>query len=266
MQLFSREGVERKPNAGSPAKPVFVFERNCLRCGGMGGAEAWKHTGWTCYRCGGNGKDPVRGREKLYTAEKLEALNVRRDAIRAKKQAERDAAAAVEAERVERERAELISNNAEFLARIDAELAFGDIEILRSVRDRIAESAKEPTDRQIEVVNQIIARNEVERARRAAARHVGEVKKRQDFELTLLYCRSEQTGRFPTVWSHWSLFVDANGCKIACKSAPWTLGLRQDKHGYYEKGQTIRVKATVTEHTTDKKGEPLTYINRPKGL
>ena len=27
----------------------------CDRCSGQGGAEAWKYTGWTCYKCGGTG-------------------------------------------------------------------------------------------------------------------------------------------------------------------------------------------------------------------
>lgn len=265
MQLFNRNGVERKPNAGTPAKPVFIAEQNCMRCGGAGGAEAWKHTGWTCYRCGGNGRDPNRIREKLYTVDELEKLNERRTRLRAKKQAERDAAAAVEQARRDAEREEVISANSGFLARIDAELAHGEHELLRSVRDRIAEQAKDPTDRQLEVVNGIIARNEAERARRAAARHVGSIKERREFTLTLLYCRSEQTGQFPTIWSHWSLFTDENGCKIASKSAPWVLGLKSDRDGY-PKGQTIRVKATVTDHKLDKNGEPVTYINRPKGI
>lgn len=28
----------------------------CDRCGGAGGADQWKFTGFTCYKCGGNGK------------------------------------------------------------------------------------------------------------------------------------------------------------------------------------------------------------------
>lgn len=28
----------------------------CDRCGGQGTSEAWKMTGWTCYKCGGSGK------------------------------------------------------------------------------------------------------------------------------------------------------------------------------------------------------------------
>ena len=28
----------------------------CDRCGGQGGSEAWKYTGFTCYKCGGSGQ------------------------------------------------------------------------------------------------------------------------------------------------------------------------------------------------------------------
>ena len=28
----------------------------CDRCGGQGGSEAWKYTGYTCYKCGGEGQ------------------------------------------------------------------------------------------------------------------------------------------------------------------------------------------------------------------
>ena len=37
----------------------FTGMVTCPRCGGAGGADAWKATGWTCYECGGDGK--VRG-------------------------------------------------------------------------------------------------------------------------------------------------------------------------------------------------------------
>lgn len=271
MILYDRAGNELVANYRDTKGKLFrVRDRKCWRCGGLGGAEKWRHTGWTCHRCGGSGNDPVKERVPLYTAEqnaRLDAAQAKRDE---KKAAARAEAARVEQERRDAEREEIISDNAEFLARIDAELAHGDHEILQSVRDRIAEQAKEPTDRQIEVVNQIIERNTAERARRAVAAHVGEIGKRSVMTLKLLYTRSQIIGKFPTIWSHWSLFTDENGCKIACKSAPWTIGLEKtypegrSQDGYYEKGQTVTVKATVIEHTTDKDGEPLTYVNRPK--
>jgi hypothetical protein len=266
--LFSRSGEPHQPNSTFKGKPVLIRRRKCTRCGGMGGADAWKHTGWTCYRCGGNCWDPNDEIIKLYTPEQNAKLNLIADKKQAKKAAARAEAARLEQERRDRERHEIISANAGFIARINEELSYGEIEVLVSIRDRMVEQAKEPTERQVEVVNQIIERNTAERARRAGARHVGDLKERRDFTLTLLYTRSDCVDNYPVIWSHWSLFVDENGCKIACKSAPWTLGLKRDPddRDVYLKGQTIRVKATVVKHEIDKKGEPITYINRPKEI
>jgi hypothetical protein len=264
--LYTRSGQPLPANfKDEKGKPICLRDRKCVRCGGAGGSEAWRVTGWTCYRCDGKGTDPVQERERLYTPEqnaKLDAAAEKRAATKAAAKAEADR---IEQERRDRERAEIISANEGFVARIDAELAHGDVEILQSVRDRITLEAKEPTERQVEVVNQIIDRNEKERARLAGARHVGEIKKRQTFTLTLLYTQSRVISDFPLMMSHWSLFTDENGCKIASKSAPRLFGFsRHEKTRQYIKGSTSRVKATVVEHTTDKNGEPITYINRPK--
>lgn len=270
--LFSRSGEALAPNFRDERnKPIHIRDRVCWRCGGAGGSEKWRHTGWTCYRCGGSGKDPVRDRIKLYDADQLAKLNDRKAKADAKKAAARAEAARIEQERRDAERAEIISDNQGFLDRIDAELAHGHIDFLQSVRERIVEQAKEPTDVQVQKVNEIIERNEKERARRAAARHVGEIKERRVFELTLLHTQSRLVSEYPHIYSHWSLFTDENGSKIASKSVPHALGLKLEvpeggkwDDRCYIKGSKVRVKATVVEHTTDKNGEPITYINRPK--
>lgn len=272
MILYSRKGEPLVQNSSDEkGKPLHVCDRVCWRCGGPGGSEKWRHTGWTCYRCGGSGVDPTKDRIKLYTPEQNEKLDAAQEKRNAKKAAARAEAARIEQERRDKERAEIISDNQGFIDRIDAELAHGESEFLRSVRDRITEQAKDPTDTQVSKVNEVIERNEKERARLAGAKHVGEIKERRVFELTLLYTQSRLIDEFPTIWSHWSLFIDENGCKIACKSAPWVIGLQKKldpnlpySECPYEKGQTIRVKATVVKHETDKRGEPVTYINRPK--
>lgn len=276
MILFSRQGEELPVNSKAEnGHPLHRRHKNCWRCGGMGGADKWgpagTNTGWTCWRCGGTGRDPNPEFIKLYTPEqnaKLDAAQAKRDA---KKAAARAEAARIEQERRDAERAEIISEWGGFADRIDAELAHGEIDVLVSVRDRIRVEAKEPTERQIEIVNQIIERNEKERARRAAARHVGEVGKRQIFELTMLHTQSRLVSEYPHIYSHWTLFVDENGSKIASKSVPHSLGLKLEipeggkwDDRCYIKGSKVRVKATVVEHTTDKNGEPITYINRPK--
>ena len=50
----------------------------CDRCGGAGGADKWKPTGWTCYKCGGSGSQ--LGTWKEYTPEYMAKLEQRRQA------------------------------------------------------------------------------------------------------------------------------------------------------------------------------------------
>lgn len=80
----------------------------CDRCGGKGGSEAWKYTGFTCYKCGGTGQMYAKWIER--TPEYEAKLAERRAKRYAKMQAEYDAAHAEEkaqrelAERLEAER------------------------------------------------------------------------------------------------------------------------------------------------------------------
>ena len=74
----------------------------CDRCAGRGGAEAWKFTGYTCYKCGGTGE--IMAQWKEYTPEYQAKLDAKRAAKAAKAQAEWEAEEAQrEAERMERE-------------------------------------------------------------------------------------------------------------------------------------------------------------------
>lgn len=272
MILYSRKGEPLVQNSSDEkGKPLHICDRVCWRCGGLGGSEKWRHTGWTCYRCGGSGKDPTRDRIKLYTPEQNAKLDAAAEKRAAKKAAAKAEADRIEQERRDAERAEIISDNQGFIDRIDAELAHGESEFLQSVRDRITVQAKEPTDIQVMKVNEVIERNEKERARLAGAQHVGEIKERRVFELTLIHHTGRLVSEYPHIYSYWSLFTDENGCKIASKSKPSALGLKLEvpeggnwDDRRYLKGSKVRVKATVVEHTTDKRGEPLTYINRPK--
>ncbi len=267
-ELFDRNGNQFAANfrVGVGGKPAHRRQRSCTRCGGQGGADAWKHTGWKCYRCGGNGIDPNPEIIKLYTAEQ----NAKLDATAAKKAVKLAAKAAEKARleqiRREAEKADLLARYATYIKRLEAELAFGEIEIVRSVLERMTVQVKEPSDRQVEVVEEIISRNETERARLANVGHIGEIGERRDFDLTLVYARSEQTGEFPTIWSHWSVMRDPSGNTVVSSSDPYILGFTYNREEGYKPGQTTRVKATITKHTLNKKGEPCTRIARPKLL
>jgi ssDNA-binding Zn-finger/Zn-ribbon topoisomerase 1 len=84
----------------------------CQRCGGAGGAQAWKYTGWTCYRCGGNCTEQVTRR--VYEDAVAQA---REDELTEIIEAERQAKAQAkwEAGRAERERAERESDHEDAL-------------------------------------------------------------------------------------------------------------------------------------------------------
>ena len=71
----------------------YYHNYTCRRCGGAGGADQWKATGWTCYECGGSGVASSPEVIKVYTPE-YEAVLAERRAKRAeKKSAERRAKA-----------------------------------------------------------------------------------------------------------------------------------------------------------------------------
>ena len=60
----------------------------CQRCGGAGGAEAWRFTGYTCYECGGTGISRMHT-WKEYTPEYQAKLDARRAKREEKRRQER---------------------------------------------------------------------------------------------------------------------------------------------------------------------------------
>lgn len=69
----------------------YWADYTCPRCGGIGGADVWKHTGWKCYQCGGTGKVDKPDIWKKYTPEYAEKLRLQREKREAKKRAEHEA-------------------------------------------------------------------------------------------------------------------------------------------------------------------------------
>lgn len=265
MTLFDRNGNEFVANwkVGAHQRPAHRRSRSCTRCGGAGGADAWKHTGWKCYRCGGNGVDPNPEIIKLYTAEENVKLDERAEQASKRQKAKAEEKARVEQERRDAERDKLLSIYATYIKRLEVELSFGEVEIIRSVLERITVKALDPTERQVEVVEEIISRNEKERQRLENVGHIGEIGKRQDFDLTLVYASFEHTGDWMVPIKYWIVMRDEMGRTVVSSSKPRSLGLSSNGEGEYKPGQQIRVKATVVKHYINKKGEPCTKINRP---
>lgn len=265
-QLFNRQGEPRKSNGYHLNKPIHRRNRPCVRCGGAGRCEKWRHTGLVCYRCNGGCIDPVQETEKLYTAERLEKLNATKAKADARRAAERAEKERLEKIRQAEEREALHEKYVFFIDRLQAAMGLTSLEIISDVHHRLVDLVQEPSDKQIEACNKIMDRIDADKEKAAKATHIGEIKERRLFEnLTLLYTSSTLWDRYPSFWSHWSLFETEDGQKVACKSAPWVLGLERDpKTDEYTRGQKISVKATIVDHLFDKKNLPITYINRPK--
>lgn len=77
----------------------IYHDHTCPRCGGHGGSDAWKATGWTCYECGGTGQVMKPQVIKEYTPEYRAILDAR-----AKKRHEKQMAKA-QAEKAEKQAA-----------------------------------------------------------------------------------------------------------------------------------------------------------------
>lgn len=282
--LFTRSGVQREANRTSDkGAPLFVSKRPCTRCGGAGGAEAWNHTGWTCYRCGGKCDDPVPSVEKLYTAEKLEKLNAAKGKRDAKKAAAAAEKQAEEAARALRERDDVLAHYQPLLARIrsavpvktdddgyEADPLEGD-GFLASMYRQITVQHRWLTERQQEALDSTLTKIETEKARVKAATFLGEIGVRTEFTLTL-----EKVVTWGDRWTgitYLCIFKTEEGSKVLYRgSSPHSLGLKgsydpRDGEFYFETGQTVRVKAMVKEHKHSKyNGEPETWIARPKAL
>lgn len=155
-------------------RACFTRPKKCTRCGGAGGADKWKPTGWTCFQCNGAcyiGTETV----KLYTADKLAKLDATRDKRREKARIERER---VRNERIADEQAAFgtwletdLGKNAALM--IDAVKAWGDDwqagarpdlpDFVISITDRF-DRRRELTENQVDALaGYVIKRREKER-------------------------------------------------------------------------------------------------------
>lgn len=264
--LFTREG---QPPVGvvrqdSKGKPYYAYISACFRCGGAGGYTGWP--GFTCYRCGGSGKEYEPTIVKLYTAEQLVKMN----ASKAKRD-EKKAAAQAELYRAQqlarvafiatlpagvREMVEWFGGGERTLEELEAqERTYGSVpmDIARNVFNSVRAS-----DRQLEVLEQTIARIAARKAERAAlvagSSHVGTVGERIELVLTVDKVLSYSFGQWPTITTYINLCKDQAGNMVVYKGS-----------NAWEQGETIKVKATVKEHG-ERDGVKQTIIQRPKVL
>lgn len=224
--------------------------QKCSRCGGAGGSDAWKFTGWTCYRCGGTGEDPKLITVFGYTAERVTALNsagAKRAATKAKKAAEK--AAAIEAEK-EANRAVFNEKYGELLKNVEA-TKFPENGIVADILSKAKENVR-LSDAQAEVLKKHLARV-AEEAAKPASEFVGEVGGKIEVSATVE--RKMQFERASFSYPYTELVTMVVFRTIENSAIVWyannTKGI--------EKGDVVTIRAKVKEHT-EYKGEKQTKI------
>jgi hypothetical protein len=178
-KLFRREGTPFNLTTevrNDGLYPYFMEPRKCYRCGGQGGSDAWKNTGYKCYDCLGsgmhkNGPQKVR----LYTEEQLTRLN----AIKAKKDA---------TEQAKGERAKAKAEEEAFMRMLMFTAKHGDLldraepyetrsEFIRDVCAKAREKW-ELSDKQAEALSNAIARFQEADKGKEASEYMGSVGER----------------------------------------------------------------------------------------
>ena len=253
-KMFTREGAAHSGAMREVAKGRMGFSRlkTCGRCGGAGGSEAWRFTGWTCFDCGGKGS---LGYEtvKLYTGAELIKLNATREKKRAKKEAARMAKiAAAEAEAAAK-LAGFMAEHGELV--LKAKACAGKSGFVSDLVEKL-EKYGSWSEKQIAAVAKTVAEITENEIKAAASSWIGKVAERMEMPVTVervaSYVRPSFSGRgMETVWIVSMRTPEGNA--IVVKSPSF--------YGH-KKGESFTLRATVKEHS-EYRGEKQTVMMRP---
>lgn len=249
--LFTRDGTPKAPtHHDAKGNPLAQVEYSCTRCGGLGGSDRWRHTGWTCYKCGGNGHGGYRS-VKLYTAKKLEKLNAALAKRRAKKAEEAAAALAKREAEAETARAAFNAAHPDVLEWLET----GTGDFCHDLGNRYQRLGT-LTDKQVEAVRKIIKQNKAREELHAASSHAGEVKERLrglavTVEFVTGYWRAAPYALKGEEYVYVVTMVDAQGNAFVVKSPNFCK----------TSGSALVIDATVKAHT-EYKGRKQTQLQR----
>ena len=234
----------------------IYHDYTCPRCGGRGGSEAWKATGWTCYECGGSGKVMTPEVIKVYTPEYRAILDARAAKRREKKMAQ------AQAEKAEKQAAWKQEKGfvADRIYLVGLEDSFCRKDEIKAAGGRYNEytgwyfSEHHPEFQTVEMTAEELlyedawgkldwvaawSIREKLKAKRPepASEHIGEIGSKVDIEVTHVRTRYYDT-RFGTTWVH--TFKDASGNVLVWKTSCACLDI--------EDGGKARIKATIKDH------------------
>lgn len=265
---FFRDG---KPFAGTPKRdeadrPVTMVRFPCTRCGGAGGADKWKHTGWRCFDCNGSGEGRAKS-VRLYTAEQITKLDASRAKRQAKKQAAVQAAQAIAAAAAEARRTAFQAEYADvlpWLSQVGAADDADQIDFQTTYREgflgdmlRRAHHDAEWSEAQATAVRAAYQRYLDQKRKARESRHVGAPGQRIEATVTVERVTSFYRPEFnnpnhaQTVWI--VTMRDAAGNALVSKSPRFCP----------EKGASLTIRATVKQHD-EYRDEAQTLLQRIK--
>jgi len=260
--LFYRAG---RVFTGQPkydkGKPYTIEFKNCGRCGGAGGSEKWKYTGWTCYQCGGS-----HGRNvsvKLYTAEKIAKMDAANEKRQAAKTAIRQEAARKHEEQRASRREQFAEDNKSYFESV---LAICDTNSISSEIISTAKNLAELTTNQRETLDRMVA----EIQRKEASQFIGEIGERREFTCNLIkffdWSKPGNYGR--TFYKYCHIMRDENGQTIKYIGSVILGGVKwqgeySDRYPVVDESETLLFVATIEAHESYK-NEKQTVVARPK--
>lgn len=239
------------------SRPYAIVTDPCHRCGGQGGSDAWRFTGWTCYRCAGGCLEAPR-RVPLYSSERLARLDATLAKRTAVKTAKLDAQRALVRAAADARRDAFQARHADVLAW----LARAGLDQDGNPRDGFlgdmltrARQYCEWTEGQESAVYASCAKAQVRDVVRAASRHVGQTGERIEVTATVERESTYERRRFGYDRESEIVYIttmrDAAGNTIVVKSPAFRARV----------GATVTVRGTVREHS-DYRGEAQTVLQR----
>jgi len=215
---------------GSAKTRIKTF---CSRCGGRGGSDAWRHTGWTCYKCNGEGSQGYKT-ITVYTEEKLAKLDKIRDALRAKKAAIKEQEALEASKLLEAKKTQFVADHKQFIE--DAISIQGNNVFVKDILSKF-ELYGTLSDKQIAAVQKSIDKASCT----DDTDFVGEVKERLDLRLTVISKKSVDSTNF--VGNPEKLHI------VTMKDTDDNVFLVMSSAFSPEEGESLHIRGTVKEHS-----------------
>lgn len=247
----------------------IYHDYTCPRCGGQGGADQWKYTGWTCYDCGGTGIAQKPTIIKEYTPEYRALLDARNEKRREKKRAE--------------EFDKNVAQQAEFLSKkgfADGKIHVVTLEDTYALKDQIKAAGgrydnllgwyfpeKQEAYQTVELTkDECFHQNawgnldwndykdiqsiiKAKMPQQKASEFIGQIGGKIDIEATYI-----KTAAFDTHYSYYGettyihQFKDDNGNILVWKTANSVEEVKNGEHRFIDAGSRVRLKGTVKDH------------------